>query len=63
MGFYLLDVGQYKGDVLKATTHTLILHVWPMLMVHTELARFHSDLQQMYVYQDVVEKPDRSSCS
>jgi hypothetical protein len=39
-GFYRVDVAQYDGDVLKAASHTIILHFWPLIMVHAELIRF-----------------------
>ena len=48
-GFETLDVQQYGGDVLKAPAHTLILHLWPMLMVHAELNRYEAEFIQLYV--------------
>eukprot|EP00038_Savillea_parva_P009779 m.185784 g.185784 ORF g.185784 m.185784 type:complete len:268 (-) comp16574_c0_seq1:146-949(-) len=47
-GFYTLDVAQYNGDVLKATVHTIILHFFPALMAHAELARFVDEHRAQY---------------
>ena len=46
-GFYDLDVAQYDGNELKALAHTLILHLWPMMMVQAELARFGPRLTEL----------------